>query len=130
MPDIFVDIGPMSYSSNSAKADKKYAEKAKAQLKKTAERTIKAVSGVTTQKAATGYTVRLKVEEVTLGPKTVACKLSGELLKYPKPEMVSTSLTGSGKVQGDDSEAGVLDCIDAVAESMLKDKILPTIKRL
>jgi hypothetical protein len=124
MADIYVDIGPMDAS----KAPKEFADKAKAAMKEAVEGVVKKASGFTSSKKGEGYTVRLKVAELTVDGKEVSCKLSGELLRFPKPEMVSTSLSGSGKAAGMKPEDAVEDCIGAVAEDMMK-KVIPVMKK-
>lgn len=133
MEDIFVNIGELSINKDPNKAAKKYADTAKAALRKGMQRAIKNSAGFTTEKTATttsGFTVNLKVSEIAVGTGSVTCKLTGELLKWPKPEMISTSLSGGGRVDGGTSDAAIADCIDSVAEEMMKGRVLPVIKRL
>jgi hypothetical protein len=128
MPDVYIDIGALSN-----KANKEYNDAATAAMRKGIETAVKNSPGFTTKKTdktTSGYTIRLKVTDIVFGTNTVTCKLSGELLKWPKPEMISTSLTGNGKSIGNSSAAAVADTIESIAESMTKDKILPTIRRL
>jgi hypothetical protein len=124
MADIYVDIGPM----DSSKAPKEYAAKAKDAMCEAVETAVKKASGFTSSKKGEGYTIRLKVAELAVDGKEVSCKLSGELLRFPKPEMVSTSLSGSGKAAGMKPEAAVEDCIGAVVEDMMK-KVFPVMKK-
>jgi hypothetical protein len=130
MPDIYVDIGPMTYNSDAKKADKKCAEKAKTAMRTTVEKVVKKTSGFTTQKKGPGFSLRLKVNEVAVSPKGVTCKMTGELLRYPKQETVSTSLTGSATAQGHGTDAAVMDCIEAVVEDMVSTKVIPVMKKL
>ena len=123
MGDIYVDIGPMDIS----KAPKPYADKAKTAMQKTAEKAVKGASGFTTDKKGEGYTIRLKVAELKVEPKGVSCKLTGELVRYPKAEMVSTSLTGSASANGGKPDALVTDCIEGAVEGMMK-KVIPVMK--
>src|SRR5271165_77935 len=116
MADIYVDIGPMDTS----KVPKEFVAKAKAAMCDAVEGAVKKASGFTAQKKGEGYTIRLKVAELTVDGKEVSCKLSGELLRYPKPEMVSTSLTGGAKAAGMKPEDAVEDCIGAIIEDMMK----------
>jgi hypothetical protein len=117
--DIYVDIGPMDAS----KAPKEYADKAKTAMKSAVQDAVKSASGFTADKKSEGFTVRLKVVELKVDAKSASCKLSGELLRFPKPEMVSTSLTGSAKADGGKPDTLVSDCIEAVVESMMKKTI-------
>lgn len=128
MPDIYIDIGPLSN-----KAKKEYTDTAKAAMRRGIETAVKHSAGFTTMKTTkttSGYTIQLTVTDIVFGTNTVTVKLSGELLQWPKPVMISTSLTGSGKYTGPASTAAVADTIESIAESMTKDKILPTIRRL
>jgi hypothetical protein len=43
--------------------------------------------------------------------------------------MISTSLTGNGKAIADTSDAAVADTIESIAESMVKDRILPVLRK-
>ncbi len=126
MGDIYVEIGPM----DSSKAPKEHAEKAKAAMQKAVANAVKNASGFTTSKKGSGYNIRLKIAELKVEPKGVACKLTGELLRYPKAEMVSTSLTGNAKVDGGGNpERNVADCIDAVVGDMMTRNVIPTMKK-
>jgi hypothetical protein len=129
MPDIYVDIGPMTYNSDAKKADKKYAEKAKNAIKAAAAAALGGAPGFTTKKGP-GFTLRLKVDEVTVGPKGVTCKVKGELLRYPKPLMVSTSLNGSATVPGHGSDTDVTKCLEAIVKDMLTKNVIPVMKQL
>lgn len=128
MPDVYIDIGPLSN-----KAKKEYTEPAKAAMRRGIESAVKKSTGFTTMKTnktTSGYTIRLTVTDIVIETNTVTVKLAGELLQWPKPVMISTSLTGNGQWQGRTSTAAVADTIESIAESMTRDKILPTIKRL
>jgi hypothetical protein len=116
MADIYVDIGPMEVG----KAPKQYADKAKAAMQKGVESAFKGASGFTISKKGEGFTVRLKIAELKVEGGSCSCKLTGELLRYPKAEMVSTSLTGSAKADGGKPDALVADCIDGAVEGMMK----------
>jgi len=128
---VFVELGPMGYSSDRSKADPKYAAKAKDRLQKAAE---KAVSGKATisKKDVPRYVVRLHVDEVKVDAKGVSCKLGGELNQvnqYSKNQnMNSTKLTGTGSIAGDNSEDAVYDCIAAAAATTMTKSILPNLK--
>ncbi len=124
MADIYVDIGPMDAS----KAPKEFVDKAKTAMKEAVESAVKKASGFTAAKKGEGYTIRLKVAELTVDGKDVSCKLTGELLRFPKPEMVTTSLTGGGRAAGMKPEDAVEDCIGAVVEDMMK-KVVPVMKK-
>jgi hypothetical protein len=135
MPDIFINIGEFQYNKNSSKAAAKYAEAAKTAMRKGILKAVKNAAGFTTEKTAkttSGYTIILRVSEIIPGTNTVTCKLTGELVTWPgapKPEMISTSLTGNGKAIADTSDAAVADTIESIAESMVKDRILPVLRK-
>jgi len=80
MADIYVDVGPMDAS----KAPKEFADKAKAAMTEAVQGAVKKASGFTCSKKGEGYTIRLKVAELSVDGKEVSCKLSGELLRFPK----------------------------------------------
>jgi hypothetical protein len=98
---------------------------------------ISKTAGFTTDKNVTtkGYTIRLKLVKVVAANRQTKCDLSGELERFPESgsktggkgaEMVSTSLTGSATATGT-SESSLLDCVEAVAESMVA-KTLPAMR--
>lgn len=124
MGDIYVEIGPM----DSSKAPKQYADQARTAMQKAVETAVKSASGLTTDKKGEGYTIRLKIAEMKVDTAAVSCKLSGELVRYPKPEMVTTSLTGSAKADGGKPDTLVGDCIDGAVEGMMK-KVIPQMKK-
>lgn len=125
MGDIYVDIGPMDNS----KAPKEHAERAKAAMRKSVQDAVKSASGFTLDKKGNGYTIRLKIAELKIDPKGVSCKLTGELLRYPKPEMVSTSLTGAAQANGGKPDSLVSDCISGAVESMMTRAVIPAMKK-
>ena len=126
MPDdIYVDIGPMDAS----KAPKEYAAKVKTYMESTAEKTVGKAKGFTTSKKGEGFTIRLKVAELKVDGKAVSCKLSGELIRYPKSEMVSTGLAGGAKADGGKPEALVKDCVESVVEDMMNKRVIPAMQK-
>lgn len=125
MGDIYIDVGPM----DSSRAPKEYAEKAKVAMRKGVEQAIRAASGFTTDKKGDGYTIRLKIAELKVDPKGVNCRLAGELLRYPKPEMVTTKLTGGAKADGGRPDGLVTACIDAAVGDIMKH-LIPEMKKL
>ena len=125
MPDIYVDIGPM----DSSKAPKEYAAKVKGYMQEAAEKAVKKAKGFTTSGKGEGFTIRLKVAELTVDAKSVSCKLSGELIRYPKAEMVSTGLTGNAKADGGKPETLVKDCVESVVEDMMNKRVIPAMQK-
>lgn len=101
MGDIYVEVGPM----DSSKAPKEYAAKVKKYLDDSVSGAVDKATGFTTKKEGEGYKIRVKVVELKLEDKSASCKLSGELTRYPKPEMVTTSLTSAAKAPG--RQAGI-----------------------
>jgi hypothetical protein len=122
MPDIYVEVGKMNVS----KAPKDFASKAEAAMKDSVTSAIKADKALTDKKGE-GYTVRLSVSELKVDGSKVSCKLSGELVRAPKAEMVSTSISASANAQGGKPDALVSDCVGAAADAMMK-KIIPVMK--
>ena len=125
MPDIYVDIGPM----DSSKAPKEYAAKVKGYMQEAAEKAVKKAKGFTTSGKGEGFTIRLKVAELKVDAKSVSCKLSGELIRYPKAEMVSTGLTGNAKADGGKPETLVKDCVESVVEDMMNKRVIPAMQK-
>jgi hypothetical protein len=72
--------------------------------------------------------IRLKVAELKVDGKSVSCKLTGELVRYPKPEMVSTSLTGGAKADGGKPDTLVGACLEGAVEGMMK-KVVPEMRK-
>jgi hypothetical protein len=124
MGDIYVDVGPM----DSSKAPKEYAAKVKRYLDDTVTGAVDKAKGFTTKKEGEGYKLRVKVVELKLEGKGATCKLSGELTRYPKPEMVSTSITAGAKAEGGKPESLVKDCIEGAAEGIM-EKVIPVMAK-
>lgn len=122
MPDIYVEVGTM----DTKKVPKEYAVKAAAAMKDAVTSAIKADKALTDKKGE-GYTVSLSVAELKVDGSKVSCKLSGDLVRAPKPEMVSTSIKAGANAQGGKPDALVADCIGGAAEAMMK-KIVPVMK--
>lgn len=129
---VYVEVGPMGYTSDGKKADKKYADKAKARLQAAAE---KAISGKFTisKKDVPRYVVRLHVDQVTVDAKGVSCLLGGELNQIDqtskKKELLKgAALAGKGSIMGDNSEGAVYDCIAAAATTTMTKSIIPNLK--
>jgi hypothetical protein len=101
MPAIYVEVGKMDTS----KAPKDYAAKAETAMKGAVTSPVKAL----TDKKGEGYMVRPSIAELKVDGDTVSCKLSGELVSSPKPEMVTTSITGGASAQGSEPESLVGD---------------------
>jgi hypothetical protein len=123
MGNIYVDVGPMDVS----KAPKPYADRAKAAMRKGVADAVKGVAGFTVTKGE-GYQIRLKVAELKIDGAQASCKLTGELVRYPKQEMVSTSLAASTKASGGRPDALVADCIDGAVEGIMT-KAIPVMRQ-
>jgi hypothetical protein len=124
MADIYVQVGPMDVS----KAPKQYADKAKGAMQKATEKAVKAASGFTIDKKGEGYNLLFKIAECKIDPKGVSVRLSGELVRYPKREMVSTSMTGGAKGDGSKAEDLIMQCIGDIIED-LAPKALTVMKK-
>jgi hypothetical protein len=122
MPLIYVEIGKINVS----KVPKGYADKAEAAMKDAVTSAVKADKALTDKKGE-GYTVRMSVADLKVDGSKVSCKLSGDLVRAPKPEMVSTSITTNAGAQGGSPDDLVVACVGAAAESMMK-KIIPVMK--
>lgn len=127
---------PIYVETNSTTKDKlfdasmagKAAPKAEAKMVKMVKEAVDGAAGFTTAKTddAKGYFVRLKISkfEAKVGTK---CTISGSIERYPKSvtksrgagaEMVTTGWSGSAEATGT-SEQSVVDCVEAITESML-----------
>jgi hypothetical protein len=132
MPPIFVD------TDNSNPKDKLYsagpagqsATKAEAKMQSVVKTIIDKAAGFTTTKAGTpkGYAVRLAISKLEVTGHKTTCALKGSIVRYPKgvtksgakgDEMLSLGWGGSATADGT-SEGSLLDCVEAVAESMMK----------
>lgn len=135
MPLIFVDTDNTDLKNklfNGLKAGKS-AAKAEEKMQKVVKKIIDKTAGFTTSKSenAKGYAIRLTVSKVEAGGHKTKCSLSGSIVRYPPTvtmkgdkgeEMVSTSMTGNGTVDGT-SEGAVLDCIEAIAEDLVTKSV-------
>lgn len=131
MPLIFVETSntdPRQKLFNGLKAGAS-AAKAEEKMQKVVKKIIDKAGGFTTNKSenAKGYALRLTVAKVEVGAHQTKCSLSGSIVRYPPTvtkkgdkgeEMVSTSMTGNGTVDGT-SEGAILDCIEAIAEDLV-----------
>ena len=122
MGKIYVEVGKMDVS----KAPKDYAGPAGTAMKEAVEAAIKGDSALTDKKGE-GYTIRMTLTELKIDGSSASCKLSGELVRAPKAEMVSTSIKNGASASGGKPEALVKDCVGAAAEAMIK-KIIPVMK--
>jgi hypothetical protein len=132
---IYVNIGAMA-------AETKDADKMKALMKKTVERTfsksatdIKTGTPPTSLKGVQAFYVDGTLNEVTTKAKgsatIVSCKVNMYIATYPD-NSVFGFLNGGGSVQASsdakDVELAKTDCVDAVVEDLVIKKIIPTIR--
>lgn len=132
---IFVDTDNSDLKNklyNAAKAGKSAAA-AERKMQQVVIRTIDKAAGFTTTKQdkAKGYRIRLEVSKVEIAGHKTKCSLSGSIVRYPPTvtkkgdrgeEMVSTSMIGNATADGT-SEGSLLDCIEAIAESLVPKSI-------
>ena len=126
MPIIFVDTDKKLFNGSRAGNSKAKAEE---KMQKAVKKIIDKADGFTTTKSenAKGYALSLTVAKVeVIGLKT-KCSLTAVLSRYPKQEMVSSSITSNGAVDGA-SEGAVLDCIEALAADVAT-KSLPIMRK-
>ena len=131
MPQIFVD------TDNSNTKDKLYngskagqsAAKAEEKMQAVVKKTIDKAAGFTTTKSdnSTGYVIRLEISKLEVADHKTKCTLSGSIVRYPKGAtksrgkgdvMLTSGWNGSATADGT-SEGSLLDCVEAVAESMM-----------
>jgi hypothetical protein len=120
---IYVEIGKIDVS----KAPKDYADTASKAMEAAASKAISGDRDLTGKKGE-GYTMRMKIAELQVDAGSATCQLSGELVRYPKAEMVSTSISSSAKADGGKPDSLVKDCVAAAAEAMMK-KVIPVMKK-
>lgn len=127
---IFVDTdhGPSNKLYNGSKAGSS-ASKAEGKMQAVVKKIIDKTAGFTTVKdaSAKGYTVRLEIAKLEVADHKTKCTLSGSIVRYPKgvtmqgakgDEMLSLGWGGSATADGT-NEGALLDCVEAVAESMI-----------
>jgi hypothetical protein len=111
------------------------AAKAEGKMQAVVKKIIEKAAGFTTTKMgnAKGYTIRLEISKLEVADRKTKCSLSGSILRYPKnvtmkrgkgDEMVSLGWGGNAAADGT-SEASLLDCVEAITESMMA-KGVPT----
>jgi hypothetical protein len=136
-PLIFINTDNTDPKDKLYKGIKAGGAKAEETMEKTVEKIIDKEAGFTTSSYdnAKGYTIRLTVSSVDIGEHNVKCELSGAIEIYPPGttmkrgkgvEMLSTSMTGHASADGT-TERSILDCIEAVTES-LTNKAIPIMK--
>jgi hypothetical protein len=128
---IFVDIDNTDPTNKLFKAGKagNSAPKAEAKMQATVKKILDKTAGFTTTKVANakGYTIRMEISKLDVGGGKTKCSLSGSIVRYPKgvtmkggkgEEMLSLGWGGSAEATGT-NEGSLLDCVEAVAESMM-----------
>jgi len=132
---IFVNTNncdPKDKLYSAARAGKAVAA-AEGKMQAAVKKVIARAKGFTTIKGekAKGYTIRLEVARIDVIGRETKCSLAGAIVRYPATTtadgsraetMVSTGWTGSARATGT-SEQALLDCVEAVAESMVETSI-------
>lgn len=141
---IYVNVGPMSDSTNANQATHKgwMTAKATKQFGKSASTWVTAWPGGKAPtkkeldaKKMAGFYIDGTLNTLTVtkagADATVACKISMLLATYPNKDIVG-NLSGGAKVVGGNKPKDIAlseqDCIEAVIEDMVKTKVVPTIK--
>ena len=132
MPQIFVDTDNSDPKDKLFVGTKAGGAKAEEKMQKVVIRIIGKTDGFTTDPKVSkkGYAIRLTVSKVEVGDHETKCAVSGSLVRRPREKvkggegevMVSTSMGGSGKVNGTDDGA-ILDCVEAISEDLVKKSI-------
>jgi hypothetical protein len=123
MDQIYVEAGKMDVS----KAPKNLADTAEAALKDAVKDAIKGDRALTDKKGE-GYVVTMKIEEMTVESGSVSCRLSGDIARAPKREMVTTSMKNGASAQGGKPGDLVKKCIGGAAAAMM-EKAIPIMKK-
>jgi hypothetical protein len=138
MPPIFVDTahGPKNKLYDGSKAGPA-AAKAEAKMQEMVKAAIDGASGFTTnsKESAKGYVILLKISKLDSAGHETNCSLSGEIVQYPKGGskahgkgslMFSLGWGGHATATGT-SDGSVLQCVEAIAESMMT-KAIPVMR--
>jgi hypothetical protein len=132
---IFVDTdnsNPKDKLYNGSKAGNS-AGKVEAKMQSKVKEILDKTAGFTTTKMgnAKGYTIRLEISKLDTADHKTKCSLSGSIVRYPRgvtmkgakgEEMLSLGWSGSAEATGT-SEGSLVDCVDAIIESMMKNGI-------
>lgn len=139
MPDIFVNVGPMDYNTDTNKVALKFAVNSKEQMRKAASAAIRAQPGFTVEQAGTTkqFDFNATLSEVVFGTRngqpSVTCRLTGDVsapskFAAGKKEMVSASLSGNATLIGGTTDRDVADCIAAAMTKTVNESVIPGIK--
>jgi hypothetical protein len=120
---IYVEVGKMDVS----KAPKEFAATADTAMKDAVKDAIKGDKDLTDKKGE-GFVMTMHIDEMTVEGGGVSCKLSGDLARTPKREMVSTSIKNGAAAQGGKPDDLVKKCVSAAADAMMK-KVVPVMKK-
>ena len=135
MPDIYVEVGPMSVSKISTKVPSNYKSKAKELMHDAAIKAIRGASGFTPDKIGNpkGFYFDATLSEIVIGTyrgqPSVTCKVTGVVATYPEKRMLTQSLAGNTTLAGGTADSDVRDCITAVMEGTTKDQVIPFLKK-
>jgi hypothetical protein len=136
MPDTYIDVGPMALSKDLTKVPARYAKDAKQIMRDAAIKAIRAAKGFTPDKGSNtkGFHFDVTLDEIVLGTykgqPSVTCKANGILANYPQKTLVAKTLIGSATLAGGTSDQDVKDCIKAVVEAIVNEKLIPTLRKL
>lgn len=136
MPPIFVDVDNSNAKAKlyNGKIAGDSAEKAEAKIQTMVKKAVEKAPGFTTTKAGSpkGYTILIAITKIERPGHETKCTLSGEIVRYPKgvttnrgagAEMVTVGNWGNTATASGTSEGSLLDCVEAVTESMMKSGI-------
>jgi hypothetical protein len=131
---IFVDTnnGPSNKLYNGTLAGSA-ASAAESMMQKVVKRIIDKTPGFTTAASpnAKGYAIRLEISKLDATGGETKCSMTGSIVQYPKgankagakgDTMFSLGWGGSAKSTGT-SQGSVLDCVEAITESMMSKGI-------
>lgn len=135
MPPIFVDTdnsNPKAKLYNGSKAGES-ADKAEAKIQAVVKKIVDKDPNFTTTKVGNpkGYTIRIAITKIEKDHSTT-CALSGSIVRYPREvvksgakgeHMVNLREWGNHATASGTSEGSLLDCVEAVTESMMKSGV-------
>jgi len=116
------------YTGDAKRAAAKYKEAAVKAVTAAAMRVLGGSDGAgfQTRDKGPGFAFRLKVDEIVVDAKTTKCVVSGSIVGYPKPFVVSIGANPAATAAAQGSNDRVIaDCVDGAAEDLVSRKLIP-----
>lgn len=135
VPDLYVEVGPMSTSKDPNKVATSYATSAKKTMRDAAMKSVRGASGYTPDKVGNpkGFYIDMTLTEIEIGTyqgqPSVTCKATGVVATHPEKRWLTQSLTGKTTLGGGASPRDVQDCIKEVVTAMMTKDVIPFLKK-